>query len=67
MNFSPDDNLLLSVVCLEPKPNELEHINDLLPQVQDWEQVVSLLTQHGSAPLLYSIIINHKLIDVYQL
>jgi len=54
MLLIPDDNLFLSVVTLAPTAQELEHINQMLPQVQDWEQVMSLLTQHGSAPLLYS-------------
>jgi len=52
MLLIPDDNLFLSVVTLAPTAQELEHINQMLPQVQDWEQVVSLLTQHGSAPFI---------------
>ncbi len=53
MHISPDDNFLLSVVCLEPTASELERINQLLPQVEDWERVVRLLLKQGSAPLLH--------------
>lgn len=54
MQLSAEDKLLLAVVNLHSTANELEQINNLLPQVQDWERVLHLLIQHGSAPLLYS-------------
>jgi hypothetical protein len=64
MNISPDDNLLLSVVCLEPKPNELEHINDLLPQVlrkhaltMNWEAFTDRCKLHACDELVYSYLL----------
>ncbi len=51
--LSPDDQLLCAVVVLHPTAEELAQIDALLPQVNDWERTITLLTQHGSAPLLH--------------
>lgn len=51
--LTPDDQLLCAVVVLKPTAQELAQIDALLPQVQNWERTITLLTQHGSAPLLH--------------
>lgn len=48
------EKLLTSVVLISPSEYELQRINDVLPQITDWDKTFSLLTQHGSAPLLFS-------------
>ena len=53
MQLTTEDKLLLAVVSIEPSEVELQYIDSLLPLIQRWDYAMRLLTQHGSAPLLY--------------
>ena len=65
MKISPEDKLLLSVVKTHTTAQELKDIDSLLPLVKDWENFVTQLIAHGSAPLLFkklSLLNNNSLI-----
>lgn len=65
--LTADDNLLVAVVMARPTGEDIDRINKLLPDIKKWEEVQSLLIQHGSAPLLFkklSLLRNSHLIPV---
>jgi hypothetical protein len=53
MYLSIEEELLLTAVKLHPSMEEMDALNDLLTQVEDWNSVVDLLIAHGSAPLFF--------------
>jgi len=67
MLLSPEDRLLLSVVKIHPTQDDLQQIDDLLPQITDWETFTRLLIAHGSGPLFYKkipLLLNAQLIPL---
>jgi hypothetical protein len=53
MKLSPEDKLILSCVKIQPTPKELEKINNLIPQLQDWDYLITTIIDRGIGPLLY--------------
>lgn len=51
--LSPEDKLILSAVKLQPAARELEQMDDLIRQVEDWDYVAATGIDRGIAPLLY--------------
>ena len=50
--LSPEDKLILSSVKIQPGVAELEQMNDLIPQIKDWDYVVKTSIDRGIGPLL---------------
>jgi hypothetical protein len=51
--LSPEDKLILSAVKLHPSVEELEQMNNLIPQVQRWDYLAATAIERGIAPLLH--------------
>jgi len=65
MELKVEDRLILSCIKLNPTSNELEQINDLIPDIQDWDYLVSTIIDRGIGPLLYKklpLLTNHSLV-----
>ena len=65
MQLLPEEQLILSVVKLQPTAEELERINNLIPLIRDWEYFTRTITDRGIAPLLFkklSLLSNKQLI-----
>ena len=53
MELKAEDRLILSCIKINPTPNELEQINDLIPEIQNWEYLISTIIDRGIGPLLH--------------
>ena len=53
MKLKPEDQLILLCIKIAPTPVELEQINALIPQVQDWVYLVTTIIDRGIGPLLF--------------
>lgn len=51
--MSPEDKLILSSVKIHPGKEDLARIDSLIPQVRDWDYLVSTISERGIAPLLF--------------
>ncbi len=51
--LSPEDKLILSAVKVHPTTQELDQINNLIPQVKRWDYLAATSIKRGIAPLLY--------------
>jgi len=49
-----EDRLILSSIKIHPNPRELEQLNNLIPQVQDWNYLIKTIIDRGIGPLLYT-------------
>ena len=47
-----EDKLILASVKIQPGVAELEQLNDLIPQIRDWDYVVKTSIDRGIGPLL---------------
>jgi hypothetical protein len=54
MELQVEDKLILSSIKIEPSPAELEHLNELILQVQDWNYLIRTIIDRGIGPLLYT-------------
>ena len=53
MELLPEDRLIISSININPNTSELKQINDLIPQVQDWNYLITTITDRGIGPLLF--------------
>lgn len=53
MELKAEDKLILSCIKIKPTPEELEQINSLIPQVQDWNYLIKTIIDRGIGPLLF--------------
>jgi len=53
MELKAEDRLILSCIKINPTLNELEQINDLIPEIQNWEYLISTIIDRGIGPLLH--------------
>ena len=53
MELKAEDLLILSCVKLEPNAMELDQINSLIPQVQDWDYLIKAIIDRGIGPLFF--------------
>lgn len=49
--LSPASQLILSSAKLEPSVSELERLNDLIPQIENWDGLVAEIIARQTAPL----------------
>ena len=54
MELKIEDRLVLSCIKIHLTPKELEQINDLILEIQDWDYLVSTIIDRGIGPLLYT-------------
>lgn len=48
-----EDRLILSCIKINPDQSELELMNQLIPQVLDWDYFISTIIDRGAGPLFY--------------
>ena len=53
MTLTPTDRLILSSVRIHPTASDLERMNQLIPQVTNWESLAKTAIDRGMGPLLY--------------
>lgn len=53
MTLTPTDQLLLSSVKIQPTSGDLERMNQLIPQITNWDELAQMAIDRGMAPLLY--------------
>ena len=53
MTLTPTDQLLLSSVKIQPTSGDLERMNQLIPQITNWDDLAQMAIDRGMAPLLY--------------
>lgn len=51
--LSPTSQLILSSAKLEPSVSELERLNDLIPQIENWDGLVAEIIARQTAPLFF--------------
>ena len=51
--LSPASQLILSSAKLEPSISELERLNDLIPQIENWDGLVAEIIARQTAPLFF--------------
>lgn len=51
--LSPTSQLILSSAKLEPSVSELERLNDLIPQIENWDGLVAEFIARQTAPLFF--------------
>ena len=51
--LSPASQLILSSAKLEPSVSELERLNDLIPQIENWDGLVAEIIARQTAPLFF--------------
>ena len=51
--LSPASQLILSSAKLEPSVSELERLNDLIPQIENWDGLVAEIIVRQTAPLFF--------------
>ena len=51
--LSPEDKLILSCIKIHPDSIELEKINSLIPEIHDWDYLISTIIDRGIGPLLF--------------
>jgi hypothetical protein len=54
IEIKPEDKLILSSIKIHPSPEELEQINILILQIEDWNYLISNIIDRGIAPLLFN-------------
>lgn len=54
MKLTPEDQLILWSVKIEPSTEELKKIDILLAQISDWDYLIKTIVDRGIAPLLYT-------------
>jgi Uncharacterised nucleotidyltransferase len=54
LSLSVEDRLILSSIKLCPNQDELEQINCLILQIQDWDYFIHTIIDRGIGPLLYT-------------
>lgn len=51
--LTPEDQIIVSCIKIHPTPEELEQIDKLILQVQDWNYLITTIIDRGIGPLLY--------------
>jgi len=51
MILSPEDKLILSSIKINLSISELEQLNDLIPQIQNWDYLINTVIDRGVGPL----------------
>jgi len=51
MQLTPEDKLILASVKIQPTIEELDYLNNLIPQIQNWEYLVQNIVDRGIGPL----------------
>ena len=53
MTLTPEDQFILGCVKLKPTQADINRLNDLIPQIQDWENLLKITVERGIGPLMY--------------
>jgi hypothetical protein len=53
MKLQVEDELILSSVKIHSTAKELEQLNNLIPQITDWNYLITTIIERGIAPLLF--------------
>lgn len=51
MQLTPEDKLILASVKIHPTNEELETLNNLIPQIQNWDYLTQNIVERGIGPL----------------
>jgi hypothetical protein len=54
MDLKVEDKLILSCIKIFPDESELEKINSLIPNIQDWDYLIRTIIDRGIGPLFYT-------------
>lgn len=53
MNLSPEDKLILSSIKIELSTTESEQLNNLIPQIRNWDYLIKTIIDRGIGPLFF--------------
>ncbi|MDD4993334.1 MAG: nucleotidyltransferase family protein [Paludibacter sp.] len=53
MQLTPEDKLILASVKIHPTNEELETLNSLIPQIQNWDYLAQNIVDRGIGPLFF--------------
>jgi hypothetical protein len=53
MQLTPEDKLILASVKIQPSVDELETLNNLIPQIENWDYLVQNIIDRGIGPLFF--------------
>lgn len=54
LKLNPLEELLTSIVLINPTAKELSKIDNLIPKIENWDYAIMLIVNHGSAPLFFT-------------
>jgi len=53
MHLTPADKLILASVKIHPTADELDYLNSLIPQIENWDYLVQNIIDRGIGPLFF--------------
>ena len=51
--LKPEELFILASAKIEPSAEEIERLNNLVPQIKNWDYTLKLAIENGMAPLVY--------------